>query len=157
MLYKSWGVLSKQCFVISGTYDVPLQRRSSQPNMYIQSVLVLPTVLSSTVQSYKLGDMKPAFVTPVIPSAGNCSLQDTEKLRVSFCEAVEAVQKAISAIENLKKSAPSAIVHPDRRRTWKRQAQLLKALFNIDVDKSGPLGKSNGDVKVVKGKRTSAM
>ncbi|KAL8856350.1 MAG: hypothetical protein Q9178_007041 [Gyalolechia marmorata] len=137
--------------------------------MYIQSVLVLLTVLSSAVQLppvqsptvqftpvqspqvqfYKLGAMKPAFVTPAGPSAGSCSLQDTETLKASFREAVEAVQKAIGAIENLKKSAPSAIVHPDRRRTWKRQAQLLKALFNIDVDKSHPLGNNNGDVKVV--------
>ncbi|KAL8911859.1 MAG: hypothetical protein Q9171_003047 [Xanthocarpia ochracea] len=124
--------------------------------MYIQSVLVLLTVLSSAVQILppagqfnKLGDMKPAFVNPAPPSAGSCSLDDTEKLRASFREAVEAVQKAISAIENLKKSAPSAIVHPDRRRTWKRQAQLLKALFNIDVDKSRPLGNNNGNVKIV--------
>ncbi|KAL8658851.1 MAG: hypothetical protein Q9226_000741 [Calogaya cf. arnoldii] len=120
--------------------------------MYFQSaVLLLFLVLSSTVHSLnegKLGDMKPAFVTARPGTGGSCSDAQIQKLRTGFSEAVEAIQKAAEAIDNLKKSY---LLHisKDKRRTWVRQAQLLKALFNIDVSKVRGLGNDNADANDV--------
>ncbi|KAL8693613.1 MAG: hypothetical protein Q9224_003718 [Gallowayella concinna] len=105
-------------------------------------------VLSSTVHSAKLGDMKPAFNT-VGQGLGSCTTDRIKKLEDSFREAVEATQQAVHAIENLKKSAPMKLLNKGPRQTWKRQAQLLKALFNIDVDKSKGLGSGNLDANTV--------
>ncbi|KAL8847276.1 MAG: hypothetical protein Q9221_007675 [Calogaya cf. arnoldii] len=85
--------------------------------------------------------MKPAFF--MVPGGrGSCTVERTNKLTSSFREAVGATQKAIEAIDNLKKPR-SHHFSKGGRRTWERQAQLLKALFNIDGDADNPLGKDN--------------
>lgn len=96
--------------------------------------------------------MKPAFVMAGRGAPGSCSDSQVEDLQNSFREAIEATQQAIKALENLKKSPP--LFSPDRRRAWKRQAQLLKALYNIDVDKSKGLGKQNAEANAVQSKPT---
>ncbi len=118
--------------------------------MYPLSILLYLSLLRSLVLSYKLGDMKPAFVMAGRGAPGSCSDSQVEELQNSFREAIEATQQAIKAMENLKKSPP--LFSPDRRRAWKRQAQLLKALFNIDVDKSKGLGKENIEANSVHSK-----
>ncbi|KAL8755516.1 MAG: hypothetical protein Q9184_004780 [Pyrenodesmia sp. 2 TL-2023] len=115
--------------------------------MYLLPISIILSLLNYTVSAYKLGDMKPAYVLAGSGAPGSCNSNQVEELQNSFREAVTATQQAILAIENLKKSAP--LFNRDRRRTWKRQAQLLKALFNVDVDKSKGLGSDNQDANVV--------
>ncbi|KAL8781767.1 MAG: hypothetical protein Q9213_005850 [Squamulea squamosa] len=80
---------------------------------------------------------------------GSCTTKNVGDLENSFREAVAATQQAVGAIENLKKSALLKLLSKNRQRVWKRQAQLMKALFNIDVDKSQGLGSSNSDANAV--------
>ncbi|KAL9038369.1 MAG: hypothetical protein Q9180_003184 [Flavoplaca navasiana] len=93
--------------------------------------------------------MKPAFVTTYYNARGSCNPAQVEKLTTTFQEAVDAIQKAVEAMTNLKK--PRFLhISKDGRRTWDRQAQLLKALFNIDVDsKSGISSKDKGNANDV--------
>ncbi|KAI4275767.1 MAG: hypothetical protein LQ337_002982 [Flavoplaca oasis] len=94
--------------------------------------------------------MTPAYVLASRNAHGSCSDQNVADLRIAFGEAVKAVQQAIQAFDNLKEPRPAAY-HLNKRRTWDRQAQLLKALFNINVDKSHPLTPDNEDANVVQG------
>lgn len=116
-------------------------------NMYLPEVLIALNFLNFTVYAYKLGDMKPAYVLAGHGAPGSCNPNQLEELQDSFREATTTTQQAILAIENLQKSPP--LFNRNRRRTWKRQAQLLKALFNIDVDKSTGLGGGNEDANIV--------
>lgn len=120
--------------------------------MYLHSILVFVFILSTSVRSARLGDMTPAYVLASRNAHGSCSDQNVADLRIAFGEAVKAVQQAIQAFDNLKEPRPAAY-HLNKRRTWDRQAQLLKALFNINVDKSHPLTPDNEDANVVQGKR----
>ncbi|KAL9631052.1 MAG: hypothetical protein Q9204_004416 [Flavoplaca sp. TL-2023a] len=107
-------------------------------------------VLTSTAQYKKLGDMYPAFVPVATNTPGSCTEGQTAEIRAGFTDAIKATQKAVEAINNLKNPPPKAFlnINKDRRKTWKRQAQLLKALFNINVDKDHPLG-NNADANHV--------
>ncbi|KAL8882317.1 MAG: hypothetical protein Q9198_000666 [Flavoplaca austrocitrina] len=115
--------------------------------MYLRSVLVNVSVLIPTVYSAILGNLRPAFVNPLPPARGSCSVDQLQELKIGFREAIDATKKAAQAIDNLKNSAPNSLIHKDKNRTWKRQAQLLKALFNIDVDKK--LGDGNNDANLL--------
>ncbi|KAL9037200.1 MAG: hypothetical protein Q9180_003855 [Flavoplaca navasiana] len=115
--------------------------------MYLRSVLFNVSVLIPTVYSAILGDLRPAFINPLPPARGSCSVDQLQELTIGFREAIDATKKAAQAIDNLKNSAPNSLIHKDKNRTWKRQAQLLKALFNIDVDKK--LGDGNNDANLL--------
>ncbi|KAL8890668.1 MAG: hypothetical protein Q9192_005838 [Flavoplaca navasiana] len=119
--------------------------------MYLRLVLILLMVLTSTTQYKTLGDMYPAFSPVASDTVGSCTEGQTAEIRAGFRDAIKAIQKALEAIDNLKKPAPKALlnINKDRRKTWKRQAQLLKALFNINVDKDHPLGNNNADANHV--------
>ena len=120
--------------------------------MYLHSILVLVFVLSTSVRCARLGDMTPAYVLAGRNARGSCSDQNVADLRIAFGEAIKAVKQAVQAFDNLRGPRPAAY-HPKTRRTWDRQAQLLKALFNINVEKSHPLTPDNEDANVVQGKR----
>ena len=123
--------------------------------MYLRSVLVNVSMLIPTVYSAILGDLRPAFVNPLPPARGSCSVDQLQELTIGFREAIGATKKAAQAIDNLKNSAPNSVIHKDKNRTWKRQAQLLKALFNIDVDKK--LGDGNNDANLLQSKLRSHL
>ncbi|KAL8990299.1 MAG: hypothetical protein Q9169_008155 [Polycauliona sp. 2 TL-2023] len=112
--------------------------------MYLQSILVLIIVLNSTVVSpYTFGALKPAFVTTGQGAPASCNAQQEAALRTNYREALEAVRMATQAIDNLKKSQPLV---GNKKKTWKRQSQLLKALFNIDVGKKLSQGNTNATI-----------
>lgn len=120
--------------------------------MHLRSVLNLVLLLGYAVQAVpQLGDLNPAFVVPPQPFRGSCNSEDHVQLRTGFREAIDAIQQAVQAIDNLKSSAPDSLLHRKERRTWKRQAQLLKALFNIEVNNK--LAADDKDAKLVRGKR----
>ncbi|KAL8991619.1 MAG: hypothetical protein Q9169_007814 [Polycauliona sp. 2 TL-2023] len=78
------------------------------------------------------GDLMPAFVNSRPGSLGHCDSERLGKLTTSFKEAIQAIEQATKAIDNLKKHR-NLVIGQDKKRTWNRQAQLMKALFNIDV------------------------
>ena len=120
--------------------------------MYIFSVAVLVVALGSTVHSIpRLGDMIPAFTTARAGTGGSCDSDNMDKLKITFSEAVSAMQHAIEAIDNLKENR-HFVISPKKKRTWKRQAQLLKTLFNVDLDKPHKLAANNPGAELVKSK-----
>ncbi|KAL8894394.1 MAG: hypothetical protein Q9192_004357 [Flavoplaca navasiana] len=98
--------------------------------------------------------MTPAFTTARAGTGGSCNSGDVEKLRITFREAVSAIQQAVQAIDNLKESR-RFIVSKNKKRTWNRQAQLLKALFNVDLDKPHRLAANNPGAELVKSKHNN--
>lgn len=129
-----------------------LHQPSHTLNMHLRSVLNLVLLLGYAVQAVpQLGDLRSAFVVPPQPARGSCNSEDHDQLRTGFREAIDAIRQAVQAIDNLKSSAPEPLLHRKERRTWKRQAQLLKALFNIEVNNK--LAADDKDAKSVRGKR----
>ena len=120
--------------------------------MYLHSVLVSLVVLIFTVQSQinQLGDMKPAFFNVPSTIPGACNAGQTAKLEKSFREAAEAVQKAVQAIDNLRHGPPSKL-HAKQRKTWKRQAQLIFALFRIKTNKNDRIAENDAATNIVQG------
>ncbi|KAL8868609.1 MAG: hypothetical protein Q9174_004876, partial [Haloplaca sp. 1 TL-2023] len=80
---------------------------------------------------------------------GACNAAQTQKLEKSFREAFEAVQKAVQAIDNLRHAPPNGITHAKQRKTWKRQAQLLFALFKIRANKDDQIDANDPAANVV--------
>ncbi|KAL9037487.1 MAG: hypothetical protein Q9180_003687 [Flavoplaca navasiana] len=98
--------------------------------------------------------MTPAFTTAHAGTGGSCNSGNIEKLKITFGEAVSAIQQAVQAIDHLKESR-RFIISKNKKRTWNRQAQLLKALFNVDLDKPHKLAANNPGAELVRSKQNN--
>ncbi|MCJ1438237.1 hypothetical protein MMC27_007624 [Xylographa pallens] len=114
-------------------------------------------ILFIAVRCYDINTgMTPLYVVPNANSAlpqlrlGSCSADNLAKLQSSFKEAITVVQNAIAAIDNLKSKAPNKITSRNKHKTWIRQAELLKAMFNINTDLKNGLGNGNTDANTVR-------
>ena len=74
------------------------------------------------------------------------------KLQSFFKEAIAAVQNAIAAIDNLKSKALIKLTSRNIYKTGMRQAALLKAMFDINIDSKDGLGNGNTAANTVRSK-----
>ena len=99
----------------------------------------------------QLGDMEPLYVFTPGPAPGNCDKYKPDLL-VAFRETIDMLTRSTAAIMFLNVTMPG-ILHPLRRRKWKAWAQLMKEVFNIDVDTKTGLQLPSGPAQGVLGER----
>ncbi|MCJ1404975.1 hypothetical protein MMC11_008201, partial [Xylographa trunciseda] len=121
-------------------------------------------ILFIAVRYYDINTgITPLYVVPssnsVLPELrlGSCSADNLRKLQSSFKEAITVVQNAIAAIDNLKSKAPNKLTSRNKYKTWMRQAELLKAMFNINIDPRNGLGTGNTEANTVRASFSSII
>lgn len=118
-------------------------------------LLIQSTLLLRPVSAQELGDMESLYTFTPGPAAGNCD-QYKASLQTSVSEAIDMVNRSINAINSLEVSL-YRIKGAEERFRWKLWAQLLYAMFNIDVEPTRGLNLDDADVKLVKGQSFSKV
>ena len=106
---------------------------------------------SNVIAEPKLGDMEPLYVFTPGPAPGNCD-QYKPDILTAFGESIDMLQRSIAAVTYLNQPMPG-ILHPLNRRKWKAWAQLMKEVFNIDVNKKKGLQLPSGPAQEILSER----
>lgn len=77
----------------------------------------------------QLPNLKPLYDVQAGTTEGGCD-NHFEDLQLSYREAVDAVKKALAAIEMIKKPQPDR-KNSEQHKTWNRYGQLFTVLFGI--------------------------